>query len=318
MLVIIKKTHEQFMQQMHELNKDIEILSKYEKDSVKVKCKCKICGFEWEATPSNLLRGKSCRKCHFNNLKNIHMKSHEQFVKEVFELNANITVLSKYSGVKNKVDCKCLIHNEEFSISAGHLLGGETGCRECINTKFHMSGLKTHEQFVNELSSVNKNIEIIGKYDGAKNRIDVKCLKCGHIWSPVADSLLHGYGCPCCKRSKGEEKIENYLFKNNIIFESQKKFSDLRNSLPLSYDFYLPEYNLLIEYQGQFHDGTTSMVDQSKYFERQKINDELKRNYANNNNYNLLEIWYYDYDNVDNIIDKFIYNLKNPVTTTVI
>lgn len=46
-----------------------------------------------------------------------------------------------------------------------------------------------------------------------------------------------------------------------------------------------------------------------------KKNDKIKRDYANKNNYNLLEIWYYDFDNIENIMNKFIYDLKNPVTT---
>ena len=306
------------MRQMQEINSDIDILSKYEKDNIKVKCRCKICSFEWESRPSNLLQGKGCKQCHFNNMKKIKMKPHEQFIAKLYEINKDIKVLSQYSGVKNKLDCECLIHNERFSIAGRHLLRGETGCRKCIDIKFHLGCLKSHEQFVKELSDINSNIEIIGKYNGSKNNIEVKCLKCGHIWSPIASSLLCGYGCPCCKRSKGEEKIEKYLINSGIKFESQKKFSNLRNTLPLSYDFYLPEYNTLIEYQGQFHDGSTSMVLKEKYFDKQQKNDKLKRDYAKDNGYNLLEIWYYDFDNTENIIDKFIYNLKNPVTTTVI
>lgn len=315
---MVRKTHEQFISQMSIINKDIEILTKYEKDNIKVKCKCKVCGFEWDSTPSNLLQRKGCKQCHFNKLKNMQTKSHEQFVSELHKINKDIKVLSVYSVAKNKVDCECMIHNKRFSMSAEHLLRGEIGCKQCIDAKFHLSGLKTHEQFVKELSNVNANIEIIGQYNGAKSKIEVKCLKCGHIWNPVADSLLHGYGCPHCKRSKGEEKIEKYLEDNGIEFEAQKKFSNLRNTLPLSYDFYLPEYNLLIEYQGQFHDGNTSMVLKEKYFDKQQKNDKLKRDYAENNGCNLLEIWYYDFNNTENIIDKFIYNLKNPVTTTVI
>lgn len=315
---MVRKTHSQFLQQMQQANKNIEIISKYEKDNVKVKCRCKRCKFEWGSTPSNLLRGKGCKQCHFNKLREIKMKSHENFIEDIQKVNENIEILSKYHGVKNKVDCKCLIHNERFSMSAGHLLSGEIGCKKCIDFKFHISGLKSHKQFVNELFKINKDIEVIGKYDGAKKRIEVKCLNRGHIWYPIAYSLLQGYGCPYCKRSKGEERIKQYLITNNIKFVSQKKFTDLKNTLPLSYDFYLPKYNLLIEYQGQFHDGTASMVDKSKYFERQQKNDKLKRDYANSNNYNLLEIWYYDFDNIENIIDKFIYNLKNPVTTTVV
>jgi hypothetical protein len=315
---MVRKTHEQFISQMRKINENIEILTEYEKDNIKVKCKCKVCDFEWESTPSNLLQGKGCKQCHFNKLKISQTKSHEQFVSELFRINKNIKVLSEYSGAQNKVDCECLIHNRIFSMSATHLLGGETGCRECIDTKLHLGGLKSHNQFVKELLIINDNVSVVGEYVGAKSRVEVRCLKCGHIWNPVADSLLHGYGCPCCKRSKGEEKIEKYLISNNIEFEPQKKFSNLRNTLPLSYDFYLPEYNLLIEYQGQFHDGNTSMVIKEKYFDKQQKNDKLKKDYAKNNGHNFLEIWYYDFNNVESIIDKFIYNLKNPVTTTAI
>ena len=231
---MVRKTHEQFILQMQTINPNIAILSEYEKDNVKINCKCKICGFEWESSPSNLLRGKGCKQCHYKKLSEIKMKPHEQFIKELSEVNKDIKVLSKYTGRQNKVDCECLIHNEKFSMVGGHLLDGETGCKVCINIKKHLSGLKAHEQFIQELFDINSNIEVIGKYDGAKSNIEVKCLKCGHMWCPVASSLLCGYGCPCCKRSKGEERIEKYLIDTNIEFIAQKKFPDLRNTLPLT------------------------------------------------------------------------------------
>ena len=108
---------------------------------------------------------------------------------------------------------------------------------------------------------------------------------------------------------------------NFIIFRirNTKKYPDLRGvggkyrSLPLSYDFYLIDYNLLIEYQGEFHDHTASIQTDEAY-EIQVKHDELKRNYAMEHNINLLEIWYYDFDNIERILED---HLKNPVTTTV-
>ena len=69
------------------------------------------------------------------------------------------------------------------------------------------------------------------------------------------------------------------------------------------YDFYLPEHNLLIEYQGQFHDGTAHQQSK-KEFERQQEHDKRKREYAKDNNIKLLEIWYYDFDNIEEILNK--------------
>jgi very-short-patch-repair endonuclease len=72
----------------------------------------------------------------------------------------------------------------------------------------------------------------------------------------------------------------------------------------LSYDFYLPSYNLLIEYQGEYHDGTAN--NQSKdAFLRQQEHDKRKLEYSVEHNIELLEIWYYDFENIENILQQY-------------
>lgn len=315
---IRKLTNEEFLGRMSELNSNIEILSEYKKSNIHVKCKCKIDGFEWDSLPGNLLSGKGCKMCHFRYLREIKLKSHNQFVQEMYDINNNIEIIGNYSGTSNKIKCRCVIHNEEFFTTPHHLLNGQTSCKECISLKNHQSGLKTHDQFLKDLYLVNKDIVVIGKYDGAKKKIKVQCKKCGHTWEPEASSLLCGYGCPGCTFSKGEEKIKSYLIEHNIIFERQKKFVDLKGvgGMPLPYDFYLPAYNLLIEYQGEFHDGTAKIQTEDG-LKRQQKNDLRKKEYTTKHNIIFLEIWYYDFDNIENILFNYINNLKNPVTTTV-
>ena len=81
----------------------------------------------------------------------------------------------------------------------------------------------------------------------------------------------------------------------------------------LSYDFYLPQYNLLIEYQGEQHEKYVKGFHKSKRdFERQQEHDRRKKQYAIDNNIKLLEIWYWDFDNVEDILNKKI-NHKNRV-----
>ena len=61
---------------------------------------------------------------------------------------------------------------------------------------------KTHEEFCEEVFLIHKNIKIIGKYNGARNNIKVKCLNCTGEWEPIANSLL-SHGCPyCCPTRK--------------------------------------------------------------------------------------------------------------------
>ena len=79
----------------------------------------------------------------------------------------------------------------------------------------------------------------------------------------------------------------------------------------LSYDFYLPEYNLLIEYQGEQHEKYISGIHVSyNNFKKQLEHDRRKKEYARNHNIELLEIWYYDFDNIEKILKKQLsYNI---------
>jgi hypothetical protein len=118
----------------------------------------------------------------------------------------------------------------------------------------------------------------------------------------------HGGRCPECNNSTGEKRIREYLIQNNINFISQKVFVGLvgLGNGNLSYDFYLPDYNLLIEYQGEFHDGHNSKGNyyMKQNLKRQQEHDKRKREYAKVNNINLLEIWYWDFDKIEEILNK--------------
>ena len=101
---------------------------------------------------------------------------------------------------------------------------------------------------------------------------------------------------------------------------TQKTFNDLRGIKGglLSYDFYLPEYNLLIEYQGEFHDiNLKNDYNYTEYLrknlQKQYEHDKRKREYAKNNNIKLLEIWYWDFDNIESILQKEL-NLQEVVS----
>ena len=71
----------------------------------------------------------------------------------------------------------------------------------------------------------------------------------------------------------------------------------------LSYDFYLPEHNALIEYQGQYHDGTM-VLQTEEQLSKQKEHDACKREYAESHGYRLIEIWYWDFIKIQEILNK--------------
>lgn len=65
---------------------------------------------------------------------------------------------------------------------------------------------KTHQQLVNEIKQLNPDIEVVGNYTGAIDRIHVRCKRCGLSWEPKAYSLSQGKGCPHCTKIIGAAK----------------------------------------------------------------------------------------------------------------
>ena len=165
--------------------------------------KCDICNHIWFSTPSNLLQGRGCMMCRNKNISHIKSKSTKTFISEMKKLDDNIEVIEEYKNNHTKIKCRCKKHNNIFYGLPQNLLHGQTSCTYCIKEKNHLSGLKSHQCFIEELRNINKNIDVIGIYSGANKHIKVQCKKCKHIWSPTSSSLISGYGCPHCHVSKG-------------------------------------------------------------------------------------------------------------------
>ena len=108
-------------------------------------------------------------------------------------------------------------------------------------------------------------------------------------------------------------EIEEILKNENINYTIQKTFDGLVGvgNTKIRYDFYLPKHNLLIEYQGIQHEKPIDFSGRGedfaiKCFENQQEHDNRKREYAKKNNIKLLEIWYYDFENIENILKSHL------------
>ena len=166
-----RKTHEEFMNEMKEVNPNIEILGEYVNSKEKILCKCKIDNNEWCATPTNLLRGRGCPVCGRKLVNKNRKKTHDDFVNEMSNKNPNIDILGRYINAKTKILCKCKIDGYEWETSPSHLSAGR-GCPKCgrnVRTR-------TTEQFINEVQIINPNLQILGEFTKAGNKILTKCL----------------------------------------------------------------------------------------------------------------------------------------------
>ena len=135
-------THEEFMERFYEKNENaenIEILGEYKGSKIKIKCKCKIDGYEWGITPNNLLNNHGCPKCAGM------YKTTEEFINELKKINDNIEVIGEYISSSKKIKCRCKIDGYEWEARPNSLLSGR-GCPKC-----YYSTYKTTEEFVNEI-----------------------------------------------------------------------------------------------------------------------------------------------------------------------
>ena len=200
-----KKTTEEFIEQLAKISPSIEVLGEYSNTSTKIEVRNKDCGHSWYATPNSLLRGSNCPKCTGNS-----KKTHAQFLKELRSANPNISVIGEYIDAKTKIIVQCNTCGQELLMSPNALLNGH-GCMNCnhasgIARRQGKTHLKTTEEIVQQLLTINPDIEVLGEYTRSKEPIQVRCKACGHEWSPQAGSLLQGHGCPkCAKKPKKKD-----------------------------------------------------------------------------------------------------------------
>lgn len=218
-----------------------------------------------------------------------------------------------YRGSHDTILIICPIHGVFSQIACAHLRS-KYPCAKCF---VEFVSLDT-ESFIKKASKVHLNKYSYTKvlYINTITEIEIIC--------PIHESflqkpLLHirGYGCKKCKaNSVGEDFIARWLSSRNIQYVAQKTFPELTNpktGYKLRVDFYLPEQNLAIEFDGIQHDGPfdfrTKSRDSEKAianFEDLKYKDSLKDSYLKQNNIKLLRIKYKDRTKIPLILEQSI------------
>lgn len=303
-----RRTHKEFVEDLYNVNPNIEVIGDFINTQTKIKCKCKIDGYEWESKPTWLLQKRGCPECAKRNLHLKRKRSNEDFVKILKEKNPNIEVLGEYFNARTKIKCCCKLCNHEWMVIPDSLLRGY-GCPKCGIKKMKSTQTKTYKDFTSELSHINPNIEILGKYINARTKIQYKCKQCGNIHEATPDNLLKGYGCPVCAFSKGEKRCQAFFEKHNISYISQYEIDELigLGGNNLRFDFAIlnnNELSCLVEYDGIFHYEKQYKRDGH---EKIKAHDKIKNEYCIKNNIPLIRIPYWDFDNIEQILtDKLL------------
>lgn len=312
-----RKTTEKFAKEISEIDDhNFELIGDYITNSTRVKILHKECGQVFEILPYNFLYSKKCPLCY---KKQTTVKSHDTFIKEITKKYGNeYEILDTYINSHTHLLVRHMNCGFEWKISPTNLLRGY-GCPICGMLKSIKSHTKTHEKFLEEVLIYGEGeYEVLGQYVNNRTPIKLKHLKCHHEWDVIPGNFLKGRRCPkCFSISRGESKIEDSLIFNNAFYDFQFKIDDCINPITnqkLIFDFAIfndSEYKniaFLIEYQGEGHYKAIDWAGRGIEWAEEKLRegqyrDKLKRQYCLNNNIILLEIPYWDFNNISNILD---------------
>lgn len=128
------KTTEQFKQELlHHLGSDYELLTPYVNQKVKVKVKHLVCGTEFLAYPSNLLKEKyGCPHCSAvlaRKKQMVGMPAFEERLK--FTVGKEYTLLTPYKDMKTRVKMRHNKCGREFTILPNKFINNNNRCPYC-------------------------------------------------------------------------------------------------------------------------------------------------------------------------------------------
>ncbi len=264
---------------------------------------------EFEQNPIEHILGCDCPKCSIEKNRKNHTSTKENFIKKANENHNGKYDYSKvhYVNSKTKVCIICPEHGEFWQIPSSHTQGA--GCPICANEANGKSKRLSLSDFITKARKVHGN-----KYDYSKvhyvdafTKITIRCPKHGNFEQTPHDHAK-GSGCQKCNLSHLERSMMNYLDEVGITYDYQKRFKWLGLQ---SLDFYLPDYNVGIECQGEQHffpvDFAKKGVEWAcKNFERTISLDKRKKVLCEEHGIKLL--YFGNVPNYDTFLGEVVHN----------
>lgn len=245
--------------------------------------------------------------------------SADEFERRLYAKRNDVLLLERYTKSCNKLWVlypKCGHTNQQV---ANNLLSKNRKCMKCIGKKSHNRQMMNPNDFKKEVHRLTGNdYTVIGNYYNCDTPILMRHNTCGRLIKPNPYAFLHKeVRCTCVQRHKGEVWVGRYLDNNWYSYEVQKGFISLYDktpSHPLTYDFWLPFQNIVIEYQGEQHYRKSKFSNKvtdrevSDRFARQKLHDKMKKDYCYYNNIYYVQVPYTSntYERVKEYLDIVI------------
>jgi len=244
-----------------------------------------------------------CRKCYafskrlkaedlIKNFKQIHG---DTYTYDLVAINRQSETPSWHQTVK--IGCK-QGHGYFFQTPAMHYYE-KHGCPDCGYIRGSEKQRKTLEKWLEEAKEVHGDLYLYDRvdYQGDQKNIDIGCSKHGYFIQR-ADHHLSGHGCNSCKK-KEEGKVATFLKSKGFDFVSQYPL-ETSDGIGRSFDFFLQDYNLLIERDGEQHypavhnrKNSTIFNKRGAGYEEQANVDRIKTKSAKEKGYKIARIPYW-------------------------
>lgn len=269
-------------------------LVKYINSDTKVDIICKEHGIFKQKPSSHCNHKQNCPKCigKIDNIADFVKKANKKY-NGIYDYS-----LVDYDKLKKdqKIDIYCPRHGQFKQKPSSHIHG--FGCSKCgYNTLTNIEFIKLANDKHGNLYDYS-----LCEYVNLKTKINVICKHHGVFNIKAKNHLYCLNGCPTCLNSKGEKNIRKYLIDNKITFIPQKKFNNCRHIKPLPFDFYLPDYNICIEYDGRQHLMPVEHFGGKNGYDQIIKRDNIKNDFCLKNNIKLIRISYKE--NIFEILDK--------------
>ena len=284
--------------------------------NARIKATCDYCGEEYETCFIVLINGRKivskdcCCNCTGKKTSDVSkQKRAEKYIglaTDICKENNYIllTTVNDYIDLHMDIEFVCHKHGYQTMIFDNFIRGHK--CKDCSYEE-RAKNLRHDIKYVKERIenfNGNKLLNPEDYKDTFTRNLNILC-SCGNIFTTSFKNYdEHGvntcFSCSC-KESSGEERIRIFLESNKIEFIQEKRFADCRDKRSLPFDFYLPQYNLLIEFDGQQHYEPKFGEDN---FVRLQKHDKIKNEYCKIHNINLLRIPYWEGSNIESIISK--------------
>ena len=274
-------------------------LVNYVNNHTNVNIICSIHGI-FSQQPQVHMNGGNCPNCMNDKKSKLFAMDKNEFIRlsNIIHNNKYDYNLVEYINQNKKVKITCPIHGIFEQAPKSHY-NNKSGCPFCGG-----SYKSNTIEFIEKAKKLHSDTYLYNKvdYKTSIDKIIITCPKHSDFLITPNNHLL-GKGCPICKMSYGERKIKNFLDSNNIEYIRQKMFSDCKFIKPLKFDFYLPKYNTLIEFDGEQHFTKYRFEKDNSQLKLRQQKDKIKNEYSISNNIKLIRILYND--NVEEKLNYF-------------